>query len=190
MKIAISGSACIGKSTLAMEMASVLQCGYIPEHYDLLFDRISQNQETPEALVELFNSALVKKVRDEREQVGFISDRCPIDLFNLWMAKGLWRREEDTRKFQKCCQHYTGYYDYIVLLPWGIFPLEQIKNTDDGQKRIMNKWVQMHNHANILGLTKLWVSPEKIIDLPKSAMSLENRVSYLRGQINDCELFK
>ena len=183
MKIAISGSACIGKTTLAKQIADTLGCAYIPEHYDVLFDEPKKFQSPPEVLVELFNTALSTKVTEERKHKAFISDRSPIDLFNLWMSRRLWKRGKDTSKFHKRCLHYASDYDYVVLLPRGVIPLTQMEGPRDGQRRIMNRWVQSHNHANIVGLTREWILPDKIVDIPKSAGSLNERANYLYKKI-------
>ncbi len=179
MKIVLSGSAGIGKTTLAEAISKSHGYEYIAEHYDLLFENADTFNSPKHVLIELFNTVLSKKLTVERKHSHIISDRSPVDLFNLWMSKGLWKNDEETRKFHKRCCHYSSHYDYVVLLPWGAIPLEQNHNSPSGQKRIMNRWVQFHNHSNIIGLTRQWVKPDRIIQIPDDIIDIEERENYV-----------
>ncbi|MCW8886516.1 MAG: hypothetical protein OQK12_14895 [Motiliproteus sp.] len=93
---------------MAKSLADMTGWDYIPECFDPLFEPGSTVSKYPQDLIEIFNHTLSYKVLEERKSPCFISDRSPVDLYNLWMSKGLWRFEEDTKKFYKSCKHYAS----------------------------------------------------------------------------------
>ena len=79
MKIAVSGSAGVGKTTFSRQLAEDLNVSHIAEGYDEFYDEsghvIQPHKRLAEAMVTLAN----KKFALEKRAGRFVSDRCPVD---------------------------------------------------------------------------------------------------------------
>lgn len=175
MKIAISGSGGIGKSTLSKNLANKFNIALIEENYAAL--NASDDQKAPhQKLFQIFETKLVL----ENEHSSFVTDRCPLDLMNTWLSRGLHTRNVPSAKFIRQCTEHCSRYDFVIIPPWNSFPLEQATQS---LPRNMNKLGQMRQHASILGLAHIWIDPEKIIEIPKSMNELEERIKYVSSII-------
>lgn len=179
MRIAVSGSAGVGKTTLAGRLAGHLQLAFIPEHYEPFFDAPGKFNSPPPVLARWFFEVLEAKRARELAAGAFVVDRCPTDLFNLWVAKGLAAQTEDTQRFYAACRSYCADYDLVVIPPWGEIPLAPLDRPTGRQHRVLNPWVQLRNHAAILGLARLWLPPEQVVELPAALSSVQARVEFV-----------
>lgn len=127
----------------------------------------------------------INKVLDEKHELelktkNFIADRCPIDLFNLWMTRGFHSSEKRTSLFQKKCIEYLKKYDHVILIPWGDIPLKQIRKEENStRKRVMKPWVQFQHHSTIIGMAMQWVPLNRIIAVPKGLNGIEKRCEHV-----------
>lgn len=166
MKIAVSGSAGVGKTTLAQNLAQALNIAYIPEHYEPLFDSLDKLDSPPNGLAELFNKVLDIKLSEQEKYGSFVADRCSADLLNLWLRRKLFGLPEASQAFHSRCREAMSSYDLIVIPPWGRLPLVATEQPDRIQQRVVNPWLQLLNHASIAGFVRMFVDEEKIIYLP------------------------
>lgn len=166
MRIAISGSGGIGKTTLAQNLAQALNIAYIPEHYEPLFDSMDKRDCAPDVLAELFNKALDIKLSEQAKHSSFIADRCPADLLNLWLRRKLFCLPKASQAFHSRCREAMSGYDLIVIPPWGALPLQPTGQQERIQQRVTNPWQQLLNHASIAGFARMFVGEEKILYLP------------------------
>lgn len=167
MKLAISGSAGTGKSTLAQNLARNLNIPYIPEHYEPLFDRPGKfNNSTPKVLAEAFNEVLDIKLAEQSKHASFVADRCPIDLLNLWLCRELHCLPAETEMFYNRCRNSLDSYDLFILPPWGVIPLQATPGPEQRQQRVANPWLQLLSHAAIGGMAHMFVPEQKIVYLP------------------------
>lgn len=183
MKIAISGTAGIGKTTLAKALAENLELGFIDENYEAFFEKKRAMRQKPVVAVEIFHSVFSHKQTLENDLKTFVTDRCPLDLFHLWLIERLGDMDKRTEEFHTLCFDAAQVYDYVILPPWGSIELKQIENPTNQKRRVMNGWVQLKNHATISGYAHLWLAPEKIIQLPASLNKLEQRIDYIINEI-------
>ncbi len=179
MKIAISGSAGIGKTTLSKSLADRLGVDHIGENYTPLFDQPKKLAQPIGEVARLFYQVLLHKRQLEQEYGAFITDRCPIDLFHLWVVTGLGKDITATSKFYNQCRSYAKEYDFVIIPPWGSIPLKQIKNPPDHKRRIQNPWVQLRNHATICGYTQMWLAPDKIIYFDSAVKDHADRMDLI-----------
>jgi hypothetical protein len=179
MKIAVSGTAGVGKTTLAQSLAPLLRLDVIEENYQPFFEQAGGFNAPPQQLLPLFHKVFDTKQRLEQDSNNFIADRCPIDLFHLWMTKGLHTLERETDEFFTRCVMAARRYDFIVLPAWGSIGLQQKQRGSGKQRRVMNNWTQLRNHAAIVGYTYLWVPAERIIQLPMPLSDTEQRIHFV-----------
>ena len=183
MRIAVSGSAGTGKTTLAQNLAQALNIAYIPEHYEPLFDNLNKRDSAPDVLAELFNKALDIKLSEQSKHSRFVADRCPVDLLNLWLRRKLFCLPEASQAFHSRCHEAMGSYDLIVIPPWGALPLQPTEQPQRIQQRVVNPWLQLLNHASIAGFTRMFVSEEKILYLPSGLPSGDTWVNLVLARI-------
>jgi hypothetical protein len=178
MKLAISGSSSIGKTTLAKSLAEKLSLQYIPESYEALFENDTPFSGSPEELAPRLEDVLQTKIGLEKEAGDFVVDRCPVDLFQIWLAKKLVLQGPRTGRFFKACASHMSEYDYVILLPWGSIPLNQLEDAKE-QFRVMNPWIQCRSHATIVGIANMWVPQKKLISIPPRIKSHDQRVDII-----------
>ena len=180
MKIAVSGSAGIGKTTLAQNLAQAMNIAYIPEHYEPLFD---SRDSPPDVLAELFNQVLDIKLSEQAKHSSFVADRCPADLLNLWLRRKLFFLPEASHVFHSRCHEAMGSYDLIVIPPWGALPLQPTDLRERKQRRVTNPWLQLLNHASIAGFARMFVGEEKILYLPSEPLAEDTWMNLVLERI-------
>ena len=174
MKIAISGSAGTGKTSLATTLSDRWGCPIIPEHYDEFFDKNFDFIRPADRLQRQIFDVLEIKNRLENESDEFIADRCPIDLFNLWLSRGYASNQRKTHDLYDRCRSYVIKYDCIVVLPWGSLPLGQVDSCA-ARRRVMNPWTQLHNHSTMIGLLQQWVPAKRLLPISHSLTDISSR---------------
>ena len=96
MRLAISGSAGTGKSSLAMALANSLKIPYLEENFrrrrenGLVFQNLSRTDQSL-LILELYTEAIEEAAQ---HTTGFVQDRCPIDFLAFWLHYGFWNEEK------------------------------------------------------------------------------------------------
>ena len=182
VKVAISGSAGIGKTTFARALAERRGCRLIEEGYDGLFGADARFLSSRTRLRHEILAVLERKNAREDAAPAFVADRCAVDLFNLWMSRGFGDDERMTGWLYQRCRHYMAKYDFVFVLPWSAIPLRQIA-APVNRRRSLNPWFQLYNHANVIGLLHQWLPPRRLIPMPYRLSALHDRVAFA------CDLF-
>lgn len=175
MRIAISGTAGTGKSSLAKTLAERLGLSLIEENYGILFDKpekFTDSRQRAAAILQIFSS----KRQIEEQHGSFVTDRCPVDLFHFWMKAGLWTRTKETEQLCSMAAQQVGQYDLLVLPPSGMLNADSVHEAGDFRKRNSNQHVQLYNHASIVGLAVLWAPADRLLFLPNIRQSVDERV--------------
>ncbi len=183
MKLAVSGCAGIGKSTLSQALAKWLKLDVIDEHYEALFDEPNKLKQPAPELEALFRQVLDGKHALEQQYPRFVTDRCPIDLFHLWLVHLPKQHTELTNVIYEDCRRQSQHYDFVVLPNWGSIPLQQVEQPSGYKRRVMDPWVQLRNHASIVGLAHLWLPGIKLISIPQVISDHEQRVHFILNEI-------
>ncbi|MCP4804562.1 MAG: AAA family ATPase [Proteobacteria bacterium] len=150
-RIALSGSAGIGKTTLGRRLAKELDLPFIEEgmrtrlEAGLVLHDLSRD-EMVALLRELWAEQLAAEERAVREAGGFVADRSAVDFAVFWMWYGFTRPEDGPDAFVDEALAHARAYDHIVLLPFGVLPIEA-----DGF-RSSNTWLQRKVHLLMSGL--------------------------------------
>ena len=176
MKVAISGSAGTGKTSLARALADSWGCAIVAECYDDFFDENYDFVKPAGRLQRQIFEVLEIKNRLENESGEFVADRCPVDLYNLWLSRGYASNQSKTYDLYNRCRSYIKKYDCIAVLPWSALPLEQVDPTAP-RRRVMNPWTQLHNHSTIIGLLHQWVPSERLLAIPYSLVDINLRAA-------------
>ena len=183
MRVAITGTPCTGKSTLAKQLATKMEWQYIPETFASLFDEQGGYIQPPSVLAVQMDKVLMLKRQLEFKHVDTVSDRCSADLFILWLSRGF-SKHKQVAEFADKCRDYLRHYDAFIYLPWGVLPLEQLEEGESGCKRNMDQWTQFYNNSALIGLIMQWVPAEKRIFIPTNIIDLETRADYVLSRLN------
>jgi hypothetical protein len=180
MRIAVSGCAGIGKTTLAGALAAALGLPVIAENYEPLFRVLAKVRPTHHALAAAIIEIHETKRALEARHGDFVTDRCPVDLFYGWLMRGLGTMRKETAALFAQCREQARQYDLVVLPPWGV--IEPPKPPPGpGVRRAVNPWIQLRGQACVVGLATMWVGESRLVRLPPSAGTVERRVEYVRA---------
>ncbi len=182
-RVALSGSAGTGKTTLAMALAQHLDLPYIPEGMRRRIEGgLDLHALDHGGLRRLVLALWEEQVEAEeaclRDHGGFVSDRSPLDYAAFWL---LYRFTDDTtateRLFEAVAERLDR-LDRVVLLPWGVLPLQA-----DGV-RSTNPWVQRHFQALVEGLLQRQLDPRRLASLP-DLQSLDHRLAWVIDHLEE-----
>lgn len=181
-RLALSGSAGVGKSTLARALSASWSVPYIPEGMrDRLEAGLDLHSLDHDGLASLIVELWQEQRGRERDAVGraggFVADRSSIDFLAYWLLYRLDFDSERTAALHDDLRAHTGSYDAILLLPWGALPL-----THDGV-RSTNRWNQLHLQATLEGLLHRLVPPERLLVLPTELHAVDDRIAWTRSRL-------
>lgn len=178
MKIAFSGSAGTGKTTLARRLAAELGVPYVEEG---MRRRLEAGLDV-HALGTAGLAALLGELWDEQAaeeaaaREGFVADRSSLDFAAFWLHYGLYLDEPATARFVDAMRAHAASYDRVVLLPWGVISLAH-----DGV-RSTNRWGQLRVHGILDAILTRFVPESRLLRLPPIA-ELEERLAFLRERL-------
>ena len=180
-RLALSGSAGVGKTTLGRALAERYSVPYIPEG----MRRRLEGGLNLHTLTHADLAALIVDLWQEQQQAeehamarhgGFIADRSSVDYAAFWLHYRFTNDQAATEEFFARTLSRISTYDRIVLLPWGVLPLEA-----DGI-RSSNPWLQRHYQAAVEGLLHREVEPDRLLVMP-DIVGLERRLSVISAAL-------
>lgn len=175
-RIALCGSAGTGKTTLGRRLAAALDLPFIEEgmrrriENGLDVHALSGDQHRS-ILSELWEEQLDAEARARAAHGGFVSDRSPLDFAAFALVFHSYS-EPFCGEFVPRVTGRADEYDAIVVLPWGVLPLER-----DGV-RSTNRWYQRQFQATVEGLMRTSVDPGAVWFLP-GLTDLDRRVDWV-----------
>lgn len=163
-RIAFSGSAGTGKTTLARAVAEHMNVPYIEEGFRRRVDEgLLMYQLDDAQRRDLMREMWAEQRALERAATGgFVSDRSSADFAAFWLHYGLVDAEAETERFLAEMQSDAAKVERVVLCPWGVLPLES-----DGV-RSTNRWLQLRYQALLEGMHGRMTAPEKLLRVPDS----------------------
>jgi broad specificity phosphatase PhoE/nicotinamide riboside kinase len=175
-RLALSGSAGTGKTTLGRRLAAALEVPFIEEGMrQRIEDGLDVHALGHDGLRALVQELWREQVHAERAAIhaagGFVSDRSSIDFAAFWLHYHFLEDPGTASFIHQTLAHQTA-YDRIVLLPWGALPLAA-----DGV-RSPNPWLQRLFQATLEGLLFREVEPGRLLVLP-GLDDLEGRVRFV-----------
>ncbi len=177
-RIAISGSAGTGKSTLAQRLAAELGVPYIPEGMREYLARTGASLHAlgmgglRDLVLALWEE---RKNAEARATAGFVADRASHDFAAFWLYYQFAMEDASTEALLSEALA-PGRYDRIYLLPWGAIPL-----VDDGV-RTPNRWAQLHLQLVLEGLLRMHAIPT-----PRAlvALRLDDRIAEVLSDLRE-----
>ncbi len=182
-RVALCGSAGVGKTTLAQALARRWGVTYVEEG----MRRRLQKGLDPHDLTRDQHRALLQELAEESHSQataaiqadgGVVCDRSPMDALAFWLHYGfVYDPPAETevlvrREVERC-----SLFDLILVLPWGALPL-----ADDGV-RAANPWLQLQFQCLVEGLARELLPEERLATLPKSITSQEARVAWTEERL-------
>ena len=157
-KIAISGSAGIGKTALCKKLAFKLNYPIISDKIDVVLKQYGyiswKEVHNPTKIIKVRLEALNKKIKAEKNTPCFISDKSVIDYFAYWIINSTHSATQKERtNFLDMVIDHIKCYELILLLPYGRIPLK------DKRKRNISSKHQLKIHSKITYLLNKFKLP-------------------------------
>ena len=181
VRIALSGSAGTGKTTLGLALASHYGVPYVPEG---MRERLEGGLDI-HALSRSEFQALLRTLWDEQcaridaaiaSHGGFVADRSPWDYAAFQLVYRFVEPAEVVAGFFEEVRQRTTLVDWLIMLPWGAIPLQA-----DGV-RTPNPWTQRMYQATVEGLVHREVPDGKLALMPRID-GVQARVAWVRDLV-------
>lgn len=178
VRLALSGSAGTGKTTLGRRLAEELGVPYIEERMrrrlEQGFDPSRLGHDEWRALMEEDWSAQLEA--EGSATGGFVADRSSFDFAAFWLHYGLTDDRAATERWMAHRFADALRYDRIVLCPWGGLPI-----LDDGV-RSTNRWAQLRFQSTLEGLLERFCDAERVVRVAAGA-GLDARVEQVLADL-------
>lgn len=178
-RLAMSGSAGTGKTTLGKRLAEELGLTYIEEGMRARLESgLDLHLLTPDQhralLYELWEE---QRAQEIAATAGFIADRSSLDYAAFWLHYDFHYEAAETQKFMAQMKKEAERYDRILLLPWGVLPLAA-----DGV-RSTNPWTQLRYQSIVEGVLRHFSAAGVVLKVPEE-LDLESRIRAVRQQLS------
>lgn len=173
-RVALSGSAGTGKTTLGRRLAEALQVPFLEEPMRArLEDGLDLHSLSHDDLRRLVLE-LWEHQRDAEAAAsdGFVADRSAADYAAFWIHYGFHHDPLATEPVLQPLLAHVANYDRIVLLPWGVLPL-----ADDGV-RSTNRWIQFMFQSLVEGFLGRHATAARLLRMP-AERDLERRLEHV-----------
>lgn len=176
-RIALTGSAGTGKTTLGRALSAATGLPYIPEgmreRIEAGLDLHTLGRDGLRALIgELWAEQRAREDAAIAQHGGFVADRSPVDYAAFYLTYGFVEPADAPDAFFAATAAPLAALDALVVLPWGALPLAA-----DGV-RTPNPWTQRRFQATVEGLAARAVPADRLLWLPPLT-DLDARVAWV-----------
>jgi nicotinamide riboside kinase len=183
-RIAVTGSAGTGKTTLVDALGRHFGLPVVPEH---MRSRIEagldlHKLEWPQfrALIrELYDEHLAARDAAIAETGGAVTDRCPLDTLGFWLHYGFGSDEAETDALAADAVAQMAPLDLVVILPAGAIPF-----VTDGV-RSPNRWLQIKFQILIEGLLERFAPDVPVLRMPADVLDPQARIDAVLAALPD-----
>jgi nicotinamide riboside kinase len=177
-RIAMSGSAGTGKTTLGRRLAAELGLPFIEEGMRMRLEagldlHTLGREELRELVVELWDE---QQRLESAAPDGFVADRSSADFAAFWLCYGFDDDPEPTERWLHRMFTSLEAYTHVVLLPWGVLPLAA-----DGV-RSTNRWRQFQFQSVVEAMLSRFARSGQVLSVP-GITGLEGRLLHVLRQI-------
>jgi|GEM_PF-158256 len=182
-RIALSGSAGTGKTTLGRRLADELGLPYVDEGMRRRLEAgLDLHALAPDGFAPLIEELWEEQCAAEdaavRASGGFVADRSHVDYAAFWLHYGLGDDAARTRAFlERVFERARTGLDLVAVLPDGVLPLEH-----DGV-RSTNPFVQLRFQLLVEGLLARELPAARRVRVPDTR-DLDARVAAVQGAID------
>lgn len=170
-RIAITGSAGVGKTTLVHALSLRLGLPVVPEETRELITRTGKRLEElplPERANVLRELWSTRRVREEERREGFVADNCAADFAAYALQHGCAELFPDFSQTPALVAHYEA----VFVLPWGALPYER-----DGV-RGDSPMDELRYQLVLESLLRRAIPASRLHFIPDVCTSLEERVRF------------
>lgn len=180
LRIALVGSAGVGKTTLAERLAAELGLPLSVDPVRGLLAELGLN--APNSLndgsrLDLCQKVLARRIAFEGAHASFVADRAALDTAVYWLRWCPRGANDATAALFATARSHMTRYSHVFMLPWGALPLV------DDATRTPDRWYQYGMHALTLGVLRDWNVPH--LALPASCVAIEDRVEFCVNAVRD-----
>lgn len=181
-RIGLTGSAGVGKTTLALTLGATLDLPVWQEamraRLEAGFSLAGLSRQEHQQLLQA-DAADVARFVDQTTG-GCVIDRTPLDFLAFWFCNGYGADSPaETAGFVASAVAAANRLDLVAVLPWGALPLE-----DDGV-RYPNPWHQLHAQTMIEGLCRRYLPEQKLVFIPDNINQPEDRCRWILRRIGE-----
>lgn len=184
MRIGITGAQGVGKTTLAEELARILDLPLIEEQARLVAKEMDilnlrDLKHDPKKATNFQWNCLKYQLSAEKKHDSFVSDRTTLDNLAYWAKWHSCRNQvKDNIMYSQIAFRNIQNYDLIIYIPPELFPKNDGFRSTDRQYQLE---IDMYIRSMLAFLQPVWITVEG---------SLENRISKVIISLNKTMLTK
>ncbi|WP_257453747.1 uroporphyrinogen-III C-methyltransferase [Archangium lipolyticum] len=176
-RIAITGSASVGKTTLVNALGSRLGLPLVPEETREHVVRTGKRLEqlpVPERAKALRELWAVRRQREEEQREGFVADNCLADFAAYALQHGC---AELVPELLEGSAAAVRSYDAVFVLPWGVIPYERDGVRGDSATD------ELRYQLVLESLLRRSVPASRLHFVPDSLTTVEERVRFCQERL-------
>ena len=179
LRLALSGSAGTGKTSLGQALAEKLGLPFVDEG---MRARIARGLDPSALSLSEYEDLIESLWEEQRERLaacaeGFVADRSACDFAAFWLHYGSLHDRLRTEAFMGRVLEASAAYDRVVLLPWGARPIESdgVRSTD--------RWLQFRCQALVEGLHRRHTPAERLLAVPSEVDGVDVRLAWVLARL-------
>lgn len=193
MRIAISGTGGIGKTTLAKALADTLGVPLLAENLQDIVMAIGKWRQSQlncdttqlnaarQAYMRACETWLNDRVRQQARNPGFVADRWALDILVRWLQAGIEQHNDAlTSQLVTHVQGQARSLDLVVFPP--LRRLDMAPSNNDGLTRHQHLSARLHSHALSRGLLEQLTAVARL-DIPDHVIDINERVGMVIGKL-------